>query len=107
MQGFVESHAKVLGEVFAVAESIESWDGRGLPLGAEPRLWRAVDRLKRAGAPAPLLASAERIGLTLCRLQATLLRSRADVEVEALKRELAGLGREWLGHLPMALSQVH
>lgn len=105
MSDFTRAHAHDLSEVFAVVESIDSWNGRGLPRGADPRFWRALDRLKYAGAPPALLTAAERMGLNLFQLQGTLLRVDADVEVSSYKRELAKLGREWLGYLPMGLSR--
>lgn len=105
MSDITQAHAHDLGEVFAVVESIESWNGRGLPRGADPRFWRALDHLKHAGAPETLLTAAERMGLNLFRLQGTLLNVDADMEVSSYKRELAKLGREWLGCLPMGLSR--
>lgn len=105
MSNCTDAHASDLSEVFAVAESIESWAGRGLPRGADPRFWRALDRLKHADVPPALLAAAEQMGLNLFRLQGALLRVNADAEVSFHKRELTKLGREWLGQLPMALSR--
>lgn len=101
------AHADTYGDIYVAAERAESWEGLGLPAGAQTRLWRALDRLKDVAAPECDIRSAEAISIKMHQLNLALRRPQArdGGEAEQHKADLATLARQWLHVLPMSLSR--
>ena len=68
--------------------------GRTVPAGARGRTYAVLDALRGSGAPSIRIRAAERIALTLHRLEWARLR-RNDEEEESLWRQLDELTAEW------------
>jgi hypothetical protein len=79
--------------VYEVVEELCS--GHSVPAGLTGTMFSALDRLRAAQAPRSDVALAERISVTMHRLE-WAIRSGDTGEQSRLRAELQGLGSDWL-----------